>query len=263
MAFYSPRLGKLVLPTWYRVPSGVLVHEIVHALQDQHFETADHGTSPFLFDDRNLAAGMVLEGDAMRVESTWRKEMHEPEGSDGDLAQLPPTTPQCELPEELGTLASSVYEYGEHLATKRHESGSTLDEELKLAPQSTSQLLHWKGSEGTRRECDKMCTSRRSIVLGELTIRMLLKSAVPPKEATFAAHGWRADHVTIEGTSVVWETSWQTERDAAEFCNAYSASWSKRLGIPIVPEATGFRIADGDKALSMLRKGTTVTVRWE
>ena len=71
--FYDPADGRLVVRGGVFDPyvELVLVHELTHALQDQHFELS----RPDLLeadDERQLAFDALVEGDAGRVEQAWR-----------------------------------------------------------------------------------------------------------------------------------------------------------------------------------------------
>lgn len=70
--FYDPASERLVVRAERLDPyvELVIVHELVHALQDQHFQTSrselDDGS------ERALGFTSLVEGDAVRVEQAWR-----------------------------------------------------------------------------------------------------------------------------------------------------------------------------------------------
>lgn len=72
--FYDPEDGRLVVrgTSFDAYAELVVVHELAHALQDQHFELS----RPALLvadDERQLAFDALVEGDAGRVEQAWRE----------------------------------------------------------------------------------------------------------------------------------------------------------------------------------------------
>ena len=72
VGFYDPRTDRLVvrgreLDVFTEL---VLVHELTHALQDQHFDL-DRPELDEADDERSIAFDALVEGDAVRVEEAW------------------------------------------------------------------------------------------------------------------------------------------------------------------------------------------------
>jgi hypothetical protein len=261
MAFYSATLKEIVVPDWYEVPSSIIVHELVHALQDQHFDTHRFGRAGYLFDDRNLAAGMLLEGDAMQIEQTFARTVPG-EDSELDRNQLPPQEAGCNLPAFLSRLASSVYDYGTYFVESARSAGKSLDPLFENPPRSTKALLYPKHEEASR-GAESPPTSPTRIVVGELGIRMALKQQLSSREAVAAASGWRADELRV-GTGahdipVSWRTIWASEDSARVFYTAWLAAWSKRLDTKLDPRASAVIAQVGPITLSVRIEGSEVT----
>jgi hypothetical protein len=70
---YIPRSGRLyVLGSGGNAPRSVIAHEVVHALQDEHFDLTHGAFAPHPHDhDGELAALALVEGDATDVQSRY------------------------------------------------------------------------------------------------------------------------------------------------------------------------------------------------
>lgn len=71
MGFYDPWTDELVVrgTSWTPMVEGTVVHELTHALQDQHFDLAAILDAPG--PEADLAARALIEGDANRVELAY------------------------------------------------------------------------------------------------------------------------------------------------------------------------------------------------
>jgi hypothetical protein len=259
MAFYSPSTKLITLPSWYRVDKAIIVHEITHALQDQHFQTRNFGVEPFLFDDRNLAAAILLEGDAMHVEEQYRKLYPEDE-KDVSPFQLPSESPECELPASLQTLASGIYDYGIHFFNVMEKDGKSTEHFFHTPPSTTSELLYRTAPSPSMNE-----RTRRQIIIGELNIRTILKSFISPRLAVLAGKGWKSDSLRFLGTGerqIQWTTEWSSEKDADEFFAAWVSSWEKRTGLILSKSVSSllFDLPGGEVVIT--RKGCQVVTVW-
>ena len=282
-AFFSPIDNLMVVPTWTQVPDAILVHEIVHALQAQHLPTKLFGHRGYLFDDENLAAAALLEGDAMHIEKKFEETL--PESSRTSMnpdSQLSARSPECELPEGLSRLAGAVYDYGEFFVDTlaREGHGGDIERAFRLVPKNTSTILFPKvfiagGDEPRAQKVNhpRVMVAQRSekpaftARLGEMSVRMALKEYLPSQAAVSAATGWRGDAITVflsAGRSkVVWSTAWATERDALQFQDAWRVSWQKRYGIPIHEGLNYSRMEVDGSVLELYQSGLQVSVAQE
>jgi hypothetical protein len=72
LGFYDPASDRLVVRgrSLDAVTEMIIVHELVHALQDQHFDL-DRPELDEADDERGLAFAALVEGDASRIERAW------------------------------------------------------------------------------------------------------------------------------------------------------------------------------------------------
>jgi hypothetical protein len=225
----------------------VLVHELRHALQDQHANL--HGVLPRSigdFDDRRLAFMSVLEGDATLVMMRYLAELLPVGGEAIEEATLP--TPAVEgAPPVLRDQLVRPYVDGLALARAMHSRGGwgALREAWSRPPPSTEQVLHPEklfAGESPRevvvswapREGRQLAEG----VLGELLTGTLLGGDGP------ASAGWGGDSYRawdVDGrTLMVWKSVWDTPADEAEFRDALLARFEATHG-PSVQKAA-FRV---------------------
>ena len=249
-ATYSP-LDKQVLlvsegPKGFR-DEGLLAHEFVHALQDQHFDLLRLITArPFSF-DREEAAFAVVEGDAVSVErrveqgEAWsRKTLEEVAREEDERYSLYRRGVGALFPPLL--TETFIFRYRDGLrfveAMRRARPPVRLDDVFRRPPASSEQVLHpekYLSNEQPREVsvdaggfADEGWSLSASTPLGEVGVRGLLMAGVPTEEARRAAAGWGGDRAFLferEGRAplFVWKTVWDTGRDAQEFFRAYNA----------------------------------------
>ena len=277
-ATYSP-LDKQVLlvsdgPKGFR-DEGLLAHEFVHALQDQHFDLLKLITArPFSF-DREEAAFAVVEGDAVSVErrveqgDAWsRKTLEEVAREEDDRYSLYRRGVGALFPPLL--TETFIFRYRDGLrfveAMRRARPPVRLDDVFRRPPTSSEQILHpekYLSNEQPRGVsvdaggfADEGWSLAATTPLGEVGVRGLLMAGVPTEEARRAAAGWGGDRAFLferEGRAplFVWKTVWDTGRDAQEFFRAYNALLAGR--------ASAASPAGGGEAERAWREGAVVT----
>ena len=249
-ATYSP-LDKQVLlvsedPKGFR-DEGLLAHEFVHALQDQHFGLLKMITArPFSF-DREEATFATVEGDAVSVErrveqgEAWSRKTLDDIAREEDErystyrkgvgALFPPLLTE-----------TFIFRYRDGLrfveAMRRAKPPVSVDDVFRRPPISSEQVLHpekYLANEQPREVvlddqsfADEGWRLTATTPLGEVGVRGLLLAGVPAEEARRAAAGWGGDRTYLferEGRAplFVWKTVWDTGRDAQEFFRAYNA----------------------------------------
>lgn len=199
-------LGRAITP----VTRLILVHELVHAWQDQHhdLQALDEKAED---DDHYAAIQALVEGDATRVEELWRAEQsaadlaiieaYENEGDDEVLTREERT---------LATMFSFPYVVGADFATAVHERGGNvaLTNAYASPPTSTEQVLHPElyFAEHPPVEVDAPDPDGEPVdegVLGELGLYLLLARGTPSRAALTTASGWAGDaYVTWEDVGV-------------------------------------------------------------
>jgi hypothetical protein len=252
-----------------RAEEAVLVHELTHAIQDQHFHLESFATGEPL-DDVDAAKVALIEGDATLVMMDFFAQaslaslpgLQEAMGSfladPGELLEtgIPGTADLATAPLWFrDTLLFSYFEGFQFCLSARRKGGQTLLDHAftRDPPRSSEQILHpekWH----TKRDDPVVVllpdlsqalagwTRVTEAQLGELGIRTLLRNVVKKDaRAARAAAGWGGDRFAVyekEGERLlVWVTEWDTEPDARELQAA-----AKRLGRGWDVRRTGPRV---------------------
>jgi hypothetical protein len=225
---------------------GLLAHEFVHALQDQHFDLLKLITArPFSF-DREEAAFALVEGDAVSVErrveqpeAFSRKTLEDVTREEDERYALYRKGVGALFPPLLTETFIFRYRDGLHFveAMRRARPAVSVDEIFRRPPATSEQVLHpekYLANEQPREVtidaeefADEGWRLTATTPLGEVGVRGLLMAGVSTEEARRAAAGWGGDRTFLferEGHAplFVWKTVWDTGRDAQEFFRAYN-----------------------------------------
>jgi hypothetical protein len=275
--FYDPvrKYLALVRPD-KRMPAGaddsILVHELTHALQDQHFDIQRFtGGDPM--SDAGTALTALVEGDATLVmldfqmggraetipgtAEAMERMMAEPEKVIAASQDFPGAREIAQAPAWLrDTLLFSYFQGSAFCVSARRRGGQPLLDYAYTTdpPRSTEQILHpdkWH----TRRD-DPVVLSLPDLtaelpgyrkasegVMGELSLRILLREKLGNAERSNAgAAGWGGDRFAVYqkdgekdgGRLVVWVTEWDGEADATEFRDALAGleGWRAEVAGP-------------------------------
>lgn len=251
--YYDPELGRLVIADWIPISTQkpVFAHEIVHALQDQHF-----GLKRFLKRtvgnaDATAARMALVEGEGLAVMFLYVSDRLGAKGAIS-LARLPAL-----LSMQIGMMKLMMkqvfpkatdyvidwqlfpYIEGLRFVAALHErfGWAGLDKVYKRLPVTTEQVLH--PEKYLKNELGKLVRARlprswrrkakilQREVVGEYGLAMLLKSRVDAEVARRAAAGWNGDQMLTlrfgrKGPiAVLLETHWDSLADAKEFLEAY------------------------------------------
>ncbi len=231
--------------------AAVLVHELVHALDDQHFDLTSYTKGAKTLDE-SLARQAAIEGVASLCELRFRGEsearasewpMFVRAGIANPWASAGAYVPSAQSPPFLAARGLFAYSFGASYAARRATSDeadwrtSELDAVYRRPPVSTEQImrraLHDTEPDPTRPVGLAMVpatTSNLSIVgrdrLGAWMSYMILRAAgVAHAEATTLALGWDGDDLAllssspqVEGSQsvgiVVWTSVWDDEEIA-------------------------------------------------
>jgi hypothetical protein len=230
----------------------VVVHELVHALQDQHFDLQRfERTDPTT--DESTALTALVEGDATLVmmfdaagadfsfppgfEQLLEKALDNP--ALFDSADLPGGEAMREAPPFLRDSLLFSYLKGVLFAFKVRQAGgqSLLDYAFATdPPRSTEQVLHAEKWHGDRDDPIDLklpdpgaglsrLAERSGGEMGELGVYLLLRETLgDAQRAGRAAAGWGGDRFEVYAGAgerrLVWLLDWDTERDAGEFAAA-------------------------------------------
>jgi len=293
---YDPEERVLFVASWLPMSDqdSVMVHEITHALQDQHFDLraifrANRASDN---DDRTLAQQALFEGDGtvtalQYVIGPFNRHFSELP----DLAFVQETQMEA-MQSQSPVLAAMprflketlVFPYG-HGASflqqvwKQSPSWEAVDKIYADLPASTEQILHPEKYYGTRdnpRPVDASAAAAKlgpgwkapyKTVLGEFMLVQLLDLHLGQELAKRAATGWGGDQLLLlengEGKNAVWlETEWDTAEDAEKFFAAMD-EWFRRhypKAVRAASGADGFSLVQDGESSSLERAGLGVRV---
>lgn len=281
LGFYDPETKELYVAVGdvnglEPAEKATIVHEMTHALTDQHFA---YGPRTIALDkadkaDESLALSALLEGDARLTELLWvKKTLNEVEA----LAVLLGVGAEVgEGVEVLSRTPSYVrralgfpYEAGRAFVEGLHTSGgfAAVNAAYARPPASSEHVLHreaYSSREGASppslpdMAAATGCRRVRSGTLGEFDMRSVLDQHAPGAAA--AAEGWNGDAYSLLrcGTALGFVDRWQADAvtDAERLAEAlvrWSRSWSGGSG----PGADG-RFTGPSGAGRIVRSGARV-----
>jgi hypothetical protein len=227
-----------------------VMHELVHALQDQYINL-DSLQKQSGDDDRLAAAQAVIEGEATyeqmaimvggsaniaaRLPGGWdrMRDMIRDSYSSQPIFGAAPMAIQEELLFPYINGAEFVRRFKEH-------EPKTLP--FADMPQSTEQVMHDRAFFATPRDnpirvrLPKLPGEAYENTLGEFDTRLVLFQQLQDQVvASRAAIGWGGDRYAVvktpRGNALVWATVWDTPVDAAEFVDAFGQAIQRRYAI--------------------------------
>ncbi|MFC4436377.1 MULTISPECIES: Hvo_1808 family surface protein [Natrialbaceae] len=235
-----------------RIDRGTLVHELVHALQDQHFGLERRGST---IDERRAELG-VLEGEANYVPHLYEQRCGEAWQCIPDYEQPVPEPDDRPFNPALFLSIYAPYAEGPSFVAHLHETGDwdAVDRAHDDRPASTSQLIHperypdaepvavdvadrssddWEpyaGGDGEpRTETVGEATLFATLWANGVLDRSLTEGGTelaPYNYSHSTTEGWagdtfRAYHDEDDRTAHVWALAWESEEDAETFADAY------------------------------------------
>jgi hypothetical protein len=230
----------------------LMVHELTHALDDQHFDMTKAMDAMSGNLDRALAYGMLAEGDAQSVETRFVT------GGASAKIDLPVMRASADAmgdailkrrfgntPPAIALAFKSQYTEGVIFAEtlRRTEKGEeAIHAAFRVPPASTEQGLHpekYVAGEGPVAIAFGAPPKDGKVLfettLGELGTRIaLLAAGVAKPDATSVAAGWGGDRVALislpGGEALVWTTVWDTEADAIAFYECMKTAFPTNTG---------------------------------
>jgi hypothetical protein len=209
-AFYDPTRKQVFVPEGPLTPSlrVTLVHELTHALQDQHFDlSAMEADAP---DDEASAERALIEGDAQRIEQAYVGSL-----SAADMAQYREETKLATaesrrdlegVPSIIRALFESPYVLGEGLIGALLLDGGPdrIDQAFDDPPTSEEHLLdpftYLDGDEPIAVPTPMLGSGETEVMAGDLgaiTWYLLLAERLDPRTALTAVDGWGGDAYVI------------------------------------------------------------------
>jgi hypothetical protein len=244
VGFYDPQNGELVYLADGAGELGltekaVLAHELVHAIDDQHFDLRRVDALVSACRDEEIAAALgVVEGSAqyfatqvlLRYPAQLDEGLLDALGDAGVPDEVPPFVAQLQL---LSYTEGQAF-VGEIV----DEDPAAANAALEDLPPTTEQILHperWPGDQPTPVEPLDLSAGFAPaegwldldvMQIGELWLRELLRLRIDETVAAEAAAGWdggayRAWHRSSDDAVVVtMRTAWDSAGDAAAFADA-------------------------------------------
>jgi hypothetical protein len=252
--YYDPGHETFFIANWLplELQRPIIAHELVHALQDQHYDLQRHFSPLQEHADLTLARQALLEGDAMAVMFAY---MLQPLGM--RLEQMPELESLLQTestwlggqfqvfegaPAILKQQLLFPYIYGLRFvktALSRH-GWDALRDLYAHPPTSTEQVLHpekyfTKTPDRPQpialrlpERLQDAWRKRKRDVLGEFLLSVVLRQFLPEPEAKQSAAGWRGDryelfvHQASERLALVCLTAWDNPAEAEEFFHSYA-----------------------------------------
>lgn len=283
--YYDPVRKTFYLADWLPrlLQRGVVAHEIVHALQDQHFDLERWLRDLSPTEDGSLARAAVVEGDAMAAMLAY---LLAPTGVtverlpdvatllQGRGAEIAEAYPDFErAPEALKRLLLFPYVEGSAfvLDAVRRGGWNGVDRLYREPPASSEQILHperyWDTPDPPRSLKSPWEAGERPGTLltegewGEFGTGLVLSAALgDTAAAAAAARGWDGDRYALARDSdgrlrYAWSLVWDSPAAAERFARAYAQGAALRF-----PGST--RIVTGTGRLDIRAPGRTLALRW-
>ena len=256
-------------------------HEIVHALQDQHFNLSEGDFNrEDVSDDRSLAISALIEGDASFTELEYLLQnqqllqslLDEVDQMDLDFAVLDSAPPI------ISATMGFPYDNGLSFVEAIHAEGGfdAVNAAFSDPPVSTEQILHpekYLAGEmpvaielpDFTTELDGEWSTFDVNTFGEYQIRVILEeSSMSDQQALVASEGWGGDTYLVAGTdsedAILWKSVWDTEEDASEFVRALALREAERWDAsPTYRTNTHLAFETDDAMVEIILDGDTVT----
>lgn len=255
--YYDSKTREFHLADWLDLEGQkpVMVHELTHALQDQHFHLRRFEKWPHGDSDAELAAHALIEGDATLAMTIYMAQ--NPLVALAFTRSLGSTAMASvqfnQAPRALRESLVFPYGHGTEWATQLYKRGgwSMVSKAFTQLPLSSEQIIHPEKYFSYERPLKIVLPDLRNLlgpgwkeidsdVNGEWSYYLILDQFLnSPSESRRAAAGWAGDRYEIyEGARrgqvlLAHVSAWDTENDAQEFFDAYLKRTAKRY-----PEGT-------------------------
>jgi hypothetical protein len=264
--FYDGDTGEIVVPAavdgfsaYQRV---TMVHELVHALTDQHFEFNDEFTlrdTAGNVDNVSALLG-VVEGDATYQQFVYFESMDPAEAFKAATEALSfESTVLDDAPAWVGMDLAFPYEHGLVFIQSVVADGGLkgVDEVYQDLPTTTEQILeprkYLRREEPSQIEPVTVTLPgwkiHKDASMGEWGVRLLLNETVSPGVLTQAAAGWDNDayRVLVHGDDVAmaWSYLAESQQDAEDLVNALILHARGPMGTTSSRESGGGLLFEG------------------
>lgn len=239
LGFYDPESKELVVRGTSPTPfvRSVLVHELTHALEDQHFDLNRED----LGDEATIGFEALAEGSALRIEDRYRRSLSRQERREAERAEekFGQGVPE-DIPEVIQLAFSFPYVYGPDLVGSILRAGgqSRLDAAFADPPVSSEQVLDPRRylRDDEPRSVPVPKADRDAFddgEIGELFLILMLRAELDDDVARGASRGWGGDSYVAwrdgRRTCVRMRFVMDTPKDTLELTEALR-DWAQRRG---------------------------------
>lgn len=292
--FYDSDKQTFFIASWLssEEQKPVMIHELTHALQDQHFDVEKimKEDRSLQNDDRILAHQSVMEGDGMVVMLQYLLEPVKRHFSQlldlSSIMQAQMLSMQMQFPvfkEAPAYLRETLlfpYGYGASFlqyAWRKSPSWQAVNSLYSDLPASTEQIMHpekYFGERDNPKSANAEDIAARMApdwkiagknVLGEFTLGLFMSLQLTEERSRRAAAGWGGDQVLLlendDGkNAVLIATVWDGAEDAGKFYSAMDEWFRQRFPKTQRTNETpaGFSLIQDGEYHSMRRDGTSV-----
>ena len=238
----------------------IAVHELTHALQDQHFRLDNLLDQKTEVSDALLARSALVEGDATAVMLDYSRKLmgQGPLAAENsvtgvmmqNIAGAMLSSSLTNAPPALQSILMFPYVSGLNFvhAVLRHGGYKSIDSCFAKLPASTEEILHPDKYFSGKRDFQEIEHSDISALvnislgepvftdrIGEFVISTILSQGVPPSLASMGAAGWGGDRLELyevgKGRYVLhWISHWDSLEDAQEFFQQFTTTLEGRFG---------------------------------
>lgn len=273
--YYDPKGKYYTMASWLpkEMQFTIAVHELTHALQDQHFDLERFIDHEKMTSDELLAHSALVEGDATITMLDYTRSLSGQKRL-GEEPTISKEIIQSIIGGMMGSGGASpislrqvlVFPYASGLnfahALQRKGGIRAINRAYKNQPRTTEQILHpdkFLRGQADFIEIEKVeiPDSYKALLgsrvysdsLGEFLTSVLLGSAIDSKIVRAASEGWAGDRLELytgakesDDEVLVWESRWDSSRDSEEFLAALRMSFEQRLGEKATSTGVGFSI---------------------
>lgn len=252
LGYYDPTSKDLVIISenegdFSVVDQSTIVHEMTHAIQDQHFDLlAIQSEESVYTDDNYLATTSMIEGDAVTSETIWLVRNDLIDAYNDEVAEYDDSALDT-TPFFLQEATYFPYNQGAEFIIHFWQAGGwdAVNKVWENPPTTTEQILHPEKYEAGEEAipvaiADPTESMDGWRVLeynqnGEFGMGLFLRNGgASDADAATASQGWGgdADYIVTndQDTAMVWVSTWDTAGDADEYLQQLVAVESNRLG---------------------------------
>ncbi len=251
--YYDPKQGRYVMAGWLPgfMQHGVAVHELTHALQDQHFNLDKFIDSKSFSSDQLMARSALVEGDATLVMLSFearragRQNPTELASVDALVLEqsmaLMLSSDFASVPDVIKFSMLFPYASGLKFAHALHQKGGSyrsIDKAFSRPPRSTEEILHIEKYFKAKPDFETPTSAQvlkvanlsgaeviYEDVLGEFWFSMMLGQEGSRAKAAEGASGWGGDRMVLakdgETQYLLLQSNWDTKAEQREFMKLY------------------------------------------